>query len=108
MARLRGLHAGARYGNPVFVVRDLDQDAPCAGAMVAGLVPEPHRRFVFRVCVREAEAWLMADATAYATYCGLPFGKLPSRPEEIDDPKLLLRSWAERGIAKRLARVAAA
>lgn len=93
-SRLVGLNAGARYGNPVLVLRDLDTDAPCAPTLVAQLLPDRHERLLLRVCVRTAEAWFMADAEAYARFCGIPARHIPSMPETLVDPKGVILGWA--------------
>lgn len=101
--RLAGLNAGARYGNPVLVLRDLDRDAPCASTLIDRLLPNRHERLLLRICVRSAEAWFMADVASYADYCGLPLRLIPSAPELLDNPKRTVIDWAAAARTSRLA-----
>ena len=102
--RLRGLNAGVRYGRPVLVIRDLDHDAPCPSALITRLLPDRHPRLLLRICVREAETWMMADYRAYSDYCGLAAGQIPVAPERLVDPKATILGWAESGMAPKLKR----
>src|SRR4051794_1071370 len=54
-----------------FVLRDLDEDAPCGGELVRLLLPEQSRRMIFRVAVHAVEAWLLADAQRLSGYLGV-------------------------------------
>jgi hypothetical protein len=94
---LKGLNAGAPFGNPVLVLRDLDHDAPCAGEWVADLsrtrLGRPqHKALLLRVAVRSVEAWLMADAKGLAQAGGLRLGLVPRDPEAETNPKATLVS----------------
>ena len=102
--RLLGLNAGVVFGNAVLVLRDLDQDAPCAGALVSKLIPNKHSRMLFRICVREVEVWLLADTSAYAEFAGISAGKIPKDLEGMPDPKGTILGWAESGQARNLKR----
>jgi hypothetical protein len=103
--RLRGINAGLAHGAPaVLVLRDLDQDAVCASALVKALVPDPHERLFLRICVRASEAWLLADADAYAIYCGLASSRIPSKPEALENPKAAMMAWASGRGAPKLSR----
>lgn len=101
--RLRGLNAGVQFGKPVLVLRDLDNES-CAVELLNRLIPNRHPRLLLRICVREAEAWLMADRTAYARHCGVKEAQIPAQPEQHPDPKKLLIHLANAGSAIRLAR----
>ncbi len=65
---LAGLNVSARHRNPVLVLRDLDDDPRCASAVVRDLLPSRSPRCLVRICVREIEAWLMADRDAYRAF----------------------------------------
>ncbi|TVQ56621.1 MAG: hypothetical protein EA355_06430 [Rhodobacteraceae bacterium] len=45
--RLAGWAAGAAFGSPFIVLRDLDDDAPCAADLRARLMPDPPPDMVF-------------------------------------------------------------
>lgn len=102
--RVQGLNNGAVFGSPVLILRDLDQDAPCAGALVGKLVAERHPRCIIRIAVPSAESWLMADRDAYAAFCGVSVAALPSQPEKNPGLKTLIRGWVEAGKATKLSR----
>lgn len=72
---------------PWFVLRDLDQDAPCAPDLVAGLLPVRASQMLFRVAVRAAEAWLMADVDRLSAFLHVPPGRIPAAPDTLLDPK---------------------
>ncbi len=109
-ARLRGLAAGARF-RPMLVLRDLDQDAACAGELVAALwrdvVNTPrHDGLLLRVAVRSLEAWLLADAAAVAKHVGCAVADVPAAPEELADAKAsliaVLRASPSRALREEL------
>jgi hypothetical protein len=93
-----------QFGKPILVLRDLDHDANCPSELVAQLLPNRHPKLLLRVCVRETETWFMADFQAYAAYCGISEGQIPSDPEKLVDPKQVIMGWAENGTATKLAR----
>ena len=51
---------------------------------------------LFRVAVREVEAWLLADREAFAAFVGAPLNKLPLNPDSLDDPKQTLLGFVRR------------
>lgn len=76
---------------PVFLLTDLDRVA-CSQILITswlGRQPLP-QGFLFRVAVREIEAWLLADKGAFAQFSGVPVNKVPQYPETLDDPKQML------------------
>ena len=74
--------------HPALLLTDLDRKH-CAPGLVAewthGKSLPP--RFLFRVVVREVEAWLMADPEALRDFLSLQSARIPSLPEERGDPK---------------------
>lgn len=83
-------HAAAR-GEPVFVLTDLDVHAQCPGDVLPTWLPKGTRRsrnLVFRVAVKEVEAWLLADKANFADFLAVDSAHLPGRIESIADPKL--------------------
>jgi hypothetical protein len=76
----------AAAGVPFLVLTDLD-NAPCPPALLADWLPEgPHPNLMFRVAVREVEAWLIADRLALARF-------LRCRPRDVPpDPEALPRA----------------
>jgi len=43
---------------------------------------------IFRIAVREIESWVLADRKAFALFLGIQHRLIPSRPDEIDNPKM--------------------
>jgi len=82
---------------PVFLLTDLDK-ANCVVDFIAdwrkGL--ELSERLLFRVEVREIEAWLLADRRAFADWLGISVDIIPAKPECLDDPKQELMKLAKR------------
>ena len=102
--QLQRLNDRASYGRPILALRDLDQDAPCPGALVARILPDRNPRLLLRICIRESETWLMADAAAYAKFCGVKESRIPKNVEVIPDPKRLILNWVDSGEASKLKR----
>jgi hypothetical protein len=76
---------------PVVLLTDLDR-GECAPSLIESwlgrqAVPPV---LLFRVAVREVEAWLLADNERFAEFARLPRNKLAEAPEEFDDPKQTL------------------
>lgn len=103
---LAGLNAGSTYGNPVFVLRDLDQDADCPSDLITVLLPERSNQLLLRIAVRSADAWLMADRSAYAKFCGLKETAVPAEPEREFRPKALLEGWIKKRTARKFSKFA--
>jgi len=86
---ISGFNRAAR-GRPFFVLTDLDQ-YECAPDLIREWLQEPMTaNFVFRVAVREVEAWLLADRDGIADFLGVSVQSIPLDAEDIDDPKLLI------------------
>ncbi len=76
---------------PVLLLTDLDK-SDCAPSLIRtwlGPRSKP-REFLFRVAVRETEAWLLADHDAMAKLFGRRDPKLPEDPDALSDPKAAL------------------
>ncbi|WP_156000803.1 hypothetical protein [Thioalkalivibrio sp. ALJT] len=73
---------------PVLVLTDLDRK-PCAPAFARewfrGVI-QPDG-LVFRIVVREIEAWVMADRRGFSEFSGVPESMVPRHTEGLDDPK---------------------
>jgi hypothetical protein len=84
--KLAGFNAAAQF-QPWFVLVDLDNDAGCAPDFISTALPDPSTYMTFRVAVRQAEAWLMADREALASYLRVSQSLVPKEPEAEPDPK---------------------
>ncbi|MBN2498107.1 MAG: hypothetical protein JXR96_26190 [Deltaproteobacteria bacterium] len=90
-----GFNQAAR-GVPFFVLTDLDQ-AECPPGLIAEWLRKPrHPNLLFRVAVREVEAWLMADRKAIAGFLGIAESKVPRHPEDLKQAKEKLLALASR------------
>jgi len=76
---------------PVLVLTDLDQGA-CAPQLRKDWLrhQSPAPNLLFRVAVREVEAWLLADGEAFARFLGIDPSRVPALPEALPDPKQAL------------------
>ncbi len=94
-ASLRGYNNAAKW-IPWLVLRDLDEDAPCALELVEKLLPEPSAKMCFRIAVHQMEAWLLADQNALADFLGISKVLIPDSPDDIAAPKQKLIELAKR------------
>lgn len=100
----KGWNAAAK-SQPFFLLTDLDSAYPCPSALVAdwlGGEANKHQNLIFRVAVREVEAWLLADAEGFAAFFGLSVRHVPAVPEGLPDPKAALIELARRARSKEL------
>lgn len=82
---------------PVLLLTDLDS-VECPSSLIndwTGKKVLPYT-FIFRVAVRETEAWLLADREGFAQFSGVPLLRIPKHPELIDDPKQILLNLVRR------------
>ena len=88
----------ARNGLQVLLLTDLDS-RPCCPLLFNewfGKGRMPHPNMLLRICVREAEAWLMADPEPLARLLRVPAARMPLHPEDLGDPKRTLIDLAAR------------
>ncbi|MBU0656401.1 MAG: DUF4276 family protein [Gammaproteobacteria bacterium] len=57
---------------------------------------------LFRVVVREIEAWLLADRQAFANWLDIPITLVPNEPENLSDPKQHLLNLVRRSKKRNL------
>lgn len=88
---------------PVLLLTDLDR-TDC----VLGFIEDwtkgmsVSERLLFRVAVREIEAWLLADQQAFADLLGIDSTLLPNEPENLLDPKQALLNLVRRSKQRKL------
>lgn len=86
---VRGWNAAAA-SVPFVMLTDLDNH-PCATSLKTSWLPEPcHPNLIFRVAVREVEAWLFADHQNMATFLKVNVKHFPFQPDAEPDPKKTL------------------
>jgi hypothetical protein len=88
----------ASKGCPFFILTDLDT-FDCAPTLIKNWLKgkgplQPN--LIFRVAVREIEAWLLADIEGFSKYTGISKVNFPLSPEEIENPKAELMSIIKR------------
>ncbi len=90
-----GFNEAAR-GCPFFVLTDLDT-VDCAPTLIEDWLGESlHPNLIFRIAVREIEAWLLADIEGFSKYTGISLVNFRNDPEEIADPKAELMRLIKR------------
>jgi hypothetical protein len=95
-------YKSASHSVPHFVLTDLDR-TPCAPALLNDWrIGELPARMLFRVAVREVEAWLLADRNGIADFLAIPANKVPANPESLDDPKRALINLARKSRKRKL------
>jgi hypothetical protein len=93
--RVAGFNEAARR-SPWLVLIDLDNDFRCGPEALEAWLPRPTEWMCFRIAVREAEAWLMADSEALASYLSIARSVIPREPETLVDPKQMMVNLARR------------
>jgi Domain of unknown function (DUF4276) len=103
---LPGLNHAAK-GMAYLVLTDLDR-IECPLSLISEWFTQPkHPNLIFRVAVKEVEAWLLADREAFAKFLGISVSLIPDRVDELDDPKQSLINLARKS-KKRILREAIA
>lgn len=83
---LRSYNQAAR-SIPFLVLTDLDLKS-CPLALIEEWINfEKSPNLLFRIAVKEAEAWLLADRNNLAGFLSVSISKIPTNPESILDPK---------------------
>ena len=98
---LAGYNAAAKHATWL-VLRDLDTDADCAPSLREQLLAAPAPGMVFRIAVREIEAWLIADHDSFARYFSVPPVRIPNDPESIHRPKEYLVNLVRRSRSRTI------
>jgi len=92
---IRGYNSAARF-SPWIILRDLDDDAPCAPVLVSRILAAPSSWMRLRIAVRAIESWLLADAETLSDYLRIRRALVPTDPEALADPKGSLVDLARR------------
>jgi hypothetical protein len=93
--RIGGFNKAAK-GMPYFVLTDLDT-SECPPVLIREwLVAPRHPNLMFRVAVREVEAWLLGCRESFAAFLGVPENRIPASVDEIWDAKMLVVNLARR------------
>lgn len=86
--RLSVFNAIARSTLPILLLTDLDAHV-CPSQLVDTWRGKERitSNLLFRVAIRETEAWLLADRETFADYARIPLDKITETPESLQDPK---------------------
>lgn len=95
-------YLNASHVVPHLVLVDLDKTACAPALLTAWRLPVTGARLLFRVAVRETEAWVLADRKGFADFAGIPVSKVPQFPELERDPKQTLINLVRRSSRKRM------
>ena len=88
---------------PHIVLTDLDQYV-CASELLQDWNVLPlHENMLFRIAVREVEAWLLADGTGIASLLSISQNKVTTTPDDLFDPKQTLVNLARKSRSRRFA-----
>lgn len=97
-------YAKASISKRIIILRDLDNDAPCAphfrSKWLNGIDEQTKtdKSFVSRLAVREGEAWLIADKDWCKTYLKIRESDLIKiKPESLSHPKEALLKLIDQG-----------
>lgn len=72
---------------PYLVLTDLDQ-LECPPILIHNWINfKRHNNLIFRIAVREAETWLLADRENFASFLGISTNRIERYPESILNPK---------------------
>ena len=98
---ISGLNYAAK-GMPYLVLTDLD-NAECPLVILSEWLTQPkHPNLLFRIAVKEVEAWLLAHREAFAQFLGISVDLIPGDADRIPDPKLLLINLAKKSRKRKL------
>ncbi|HLP48051.1 MAG TPA: hypothetical protein VK186_27075 [Candidatus Deferrimicrobium sp.] len=98
--RINGFNSAAKI-IPYIVLTDLDENE-CAPSLMREWIPNgKHPNLLFRVAVREVEAWVMADRNSFAKFLGIEPKIIPLDIDvQIQDPKRFLLDLTRRSRKK--------
>ena len=92
----------AAKGIPYLLLTDLDA-RECAPGLIEDWLQRPkHNNLIFRVAVREVEAWVIAHRKAFARYLGIAENRIPREPDILEYPKRTLIELTSTSKRRRL------
>lgn len=81
---------------PFVILRDLDK-CECPPFLLEKIFKFPiHHNLIFRIVVREIEAWLLADKESFSDFLGISKSLIPYDVETIDNPKEFIITLAKK------------
>lgn len=98
---ISGLNHAAK-GMPYLILTDLDREE-CPLIILSEWLTQPkHPNLLFRIAVKEVEAWLLAHREAFAEFLGISVDLILSDVDKISDPKQLLINLAKKSKKREL------
>jgi hypothetical protein len=92
----------AAQGSVYLVLTDLDNNECPLALMSQWLSAPKHPNLIFRVAVREVEAWVLAHRQAFAEFIGISVDLIPDDVDSVGDPKKLLIDLAKKSKNRQL------
>jgi hypothetical protein len=100
--KVPGFNEAARDLAILALVDHMDTRLSCAPEVVSLWLLRRRPFMLLRVVVRELESWLLADREGLARFLGIPTGRVPPRPEEVEDPKRTLVNLARQSRSRTM------
>ncbi|MBZ5594389.1 MAG: DUF4276 family protein [Acidobacteriia bacterium] len=98
---IHGWNRAAR-GIPFIVLTDLD-NSECPSRLIEDWLDVPkHPNLLFRVAIREVEAWLLADRVNFSRFLAIAQELVPIDSDGLDDPKATLVNLARQSRLKAI------
>lgn len=87
---------------PFFMLTDLD-NYECPPSLIKDWITFPLLpNFIFRIAIKEVEAWLLADKEGLSEFMKVSLANFPTAPENETDPKRTLIQLAKRSRIRRI------
>jgi len=101
---LPAFNEAARTGTPFMVLTDLDVHVKCPGELLQKWLGKTRhsQNLIFRVAVKEVEAWLLADTSNFASYLAIEENKISKAVESLSDPKLEIVALAKQSASPQI------
>ncbi len=100
-SNIRGFNEAAKYLS-FFILTDLDR-YECPPTLIEDWVNfELNQNMIFRIAVREIEAWLLADTKGLSKFFRVSESNFPFNPESISDPKNTIIQLAGKSKLRRI------
>lgn len=100
-SNIRGFNQSS-IATPFFMLTDLD-NYECPPLLMKDWITFPLLpNFIFRIAIKEVEAWLLADREGLSEFMKVSLANFPSTPEKEPDPKRTLIQLAKRSRIRRI------
>jgi len=100
--KIQKFNASAPRGVMLTLVDFMDTRLGCPPEVLCNWLPQRHPNMIFRVVVREIESWLLADCDNFADFLHVPKNRIPTNPEQLNDPKQTVVNLARHSRSKHI------